>query len=51
MGLSPRGHTAYDWALPLGQGIGGIGHDIVSGGASAQGDFTFSWAAPGISRA
>jgi len=29
------------------QGISGIGCDIVSEGASAQGDFTVSWAAPG----
>jgi len=36
------------WALPLCQGIGGIGYDIVSGGASAQGDFTGSWVALGM---
>jgi hypothetical protein len=36
------GVTRPDWALPLCQGIGGIGCDIVSVGASAQGDFTVS---------
>jgi hypothetical protein len=32
---------------PVMPGIGGMGCDIVSGGASAQGDFTVSWVAPG----
>ena len=34
-----------------GQGISGIGHDIVSEGASAHGDFTVSWVALSTSRA
>ena len=28
--------------------MSGIGYDIVSVGASAQGDFTVSWVAPGM---
>jgi hypothetical protein len=30
------------------KGISGIGRDTAFGGASAQGDFTVSWVAPGI---
>jgi len=41
------GLPGHEWALPLCQGISCIGCDIVSEGASAQGDFTVSWAAPG----
>ena len=51
MSLSPRGYPGHDWALPLRQGISGIGRDTASEGASAQGDFTVSWVAPGIARA
>jgi hypothetical protein len=62
MGLSPRGYPATTWrlpnrahpkskndlALPLWQGMGGMKCDIVSEGASAQGDFTVSWVALGM---
>ena len=46
------GLPGHDWALPLSQGISGIGHDTVSEGVHkvkpCSGDFTVSWAPPGI---
>jgi hypothetical protein len=44
MGLSPRGYPT-DWTIPLCRGFGGIEHNIVFVGASAQG--AVSWVAPG----
>ena len=52
MGLAVTpGLPGHDWALPLSQDVSGIGCDTVSEGASAQGDLTVSWVAPGIARA
>jgi hypothetical protein len=45
MGLSRRG-TRSDWTIALCRGVGGIKHDIVFEGASAQGEV--SWVTPGV---
>jgi len=40
------GFPGHGWTIPLCRGVGGTGYDIVSEGASAQGEA--SWVAPGV---
>jgi hypothetical protein len=46
MGLSRRGYPVSGWTIPLCRGVGGIEHNVVLEGVSAQG--AVSWAAPGV---